>query len=273
MPSTGYSLEAVMGFDIFEKYKDRDNLIYRLDPRTKLIFSLVFLILMVLTPINEIERFGFYLVLILTIIFIARISPAYIFKRSIIILPFVLAVAGLAVFFTEGRTFKEVDLVLFKLRFTYEGISILLNVLVKSWLSVVTLTTIMLTTRFEDLLKGMELLKAPQIIVVMMSFMYRYIFVLIDEAAHLMQARNVRYFGGRFLSQIPVLGNMAGILFIRTYERAERIYAAMAVRGFTGRMRSINILKFSFTDFLFLIVTFVLLGLARLNGFMLWQRL
>lgn len=252
-----------MGFDIFEKYNYGDNLIYRLDPRTKLIFSLVFLILMVLTPIKEIERFGFYLALILTIIFIARISPACIFKRSIIVLPFVLVVAGLAVFFTEGRVFKEIDFALFKLRLTYEGITILLNVLVKSWLSVVTLTTIMLTTSFEDLLRGMELLKAPQIIVVMMSFMYRYIFVLIDEAYHLMQARNVRYFGGRCLAQVPVLGNMAGTLFVRTYERAERIYAAMAVRGFTGRMRSINVLKFSFTDFLFLMVTFTLLGLCQ----------
>lgn len=262
-----------MGFDIFERYKDRNNLIYRLDPRTKLIFSLVFLILMVLTPVKEIERFGLYFVLILTIIFIARIPPVYIFKRSIVILPFVLVIAGFAVFFTEGRVLREIDFVLFKLRLTYEGVSILLNVLVKSWLSVVTLTTIMLSTRFEDLLKGMELLKAPQIIVVMMSFMYRYIFVIIDEAVHLMQARNVRYFGGRFLSQVPVLGNMAGILFIRTYERAERIYAAMAVRGFTGQMRSINVLKFSLTDFLFLMVTFVFLVLARLNGFAIWQRL
>lgn len=258
-----------MGFDIFEKYKDSNNLIYRLDPRTKLIFSLGFLILMVLTPIKEIERFGFYLALILTIIFIARISPAYILKRSIIVLPFVLVVAGLAVFFTEGRLFKEIDFVLFKLRFTYEGISILLNVLVKSWLSVVVLTTTMLTTRFEDLLKGMELLRAPQIIIVMMSFMYRYLFVLVDEAVHLMRARNMRYFGGRFVSQIPVLGNMAGTLFIRTYERAERIYAAMAVRGFTGRMRSINVLRFSLSDVIFLVVSFILLGLIRLNGLVL----
>lgn len=253
-----------MGFDIFEKYlpeADGNNLIYRLDPRTKLIFSLAFLILMVLTPVKEIEKFGFYFVLILTIIFVARISPAYIFKRSIITFPFVLAVAGLAVFFTEGRIIKEIDFVLFKIRFTYEGISILLNVLVKSWLSVVALTTMMLTTRFEDLLRGLELLKVPQIIVVMMSFMYRYIFVLIDEAAHLMQARNVRYFGGKFLHQIPILGNMVGILFIRTYERAERIYAAMAARGFTGRMHSINPLKFSFKDALFLMIAFFLLGL------------
>ena len=197
-----------MGFDIFEKYTDSNNLICRLDPRTKLIFSLVFLISMVLTPIKEIERFGFYFALILIIIFIARISPVYVFKRSVIVIPFILVVAGLAVFFTEGRVIKEIDFTIFKLRFTYEGISILLNALVKSWLSVVALTTIMLTTRFEDLLRGVELLKAPQIIVIMMSFMYRYIFVLIDEAAHLMQARNIRYFGGRFLSQIPVLGNM-----------------------------------------------------------------
>ncbi|HLG30095.1 MAG TPA: cobalt ECF transporter T component CbiQ [Candidatus Brocadiales bacterium] len=256
-------IEAPMGFDIFEKYKDRNNLIYRLDPRTKLIFSLVFLISMVLTPIKEIERFGFYFALILIIIFIARISPVYVFKRSVIVIPFILVVAGLAVFFTEGRVIKEIDFTIFKLRFTYEGISILLNALVKSWLSVVALTTIMLTTRFEDLLRGVELLKAPQIIVIMMSFMYRYIFVLIDEAAHLMQARNIRYFGGRFLSQIPVLGNMVGILFIRTYERAERIYAAMAVRGFTGQMRSINTLKFSFKDAIFLMITFVLLGLCQ----------
>ncbi|MBI4008078.1 MAG: cobalt ECF transporter T component CbiQ [Planctomycetes bacterium] len=248
-----------MGFDIFEKNTDRNNLIHRLDPRTKLIFSLTFLVLMVLTPVKEIERFGFYFVLILTIIFIARISPVYIFKRSIIILPFVMVVAGLAVFFTEGRIIKEIDFVLFKLRITYEGINILLNVLVKSWLSVVTLTAMMLTTRFEDLLSGVELLKAPQIIVLMMSFMYRYIFVLIDEAVHLMRARNVRYFGGRFLSQIPVFGNMVGVLFIRTYERAERIYAAMVVRGFTGRIKTVNVLKFSFTDVIFLMVTFVFL--------------
>ena len=84
-----------------------------------------------------------------------------------------------------------------------------------------------------------------------LSFMYRYIFVLVDEVMRMKQARDSRNFGGRRLWQLRTIGNMIGTLFIRSYERGERVYAAMMARGFSGHTRTLENLSFRPADALF----------------------
>jgi cobalt/nickel transport system permease protein len=78
--------------------------------------------------------------------------------------------------------------------------------------------------------------------------MYRYIFVLTDEVMRMRQARDSRNFGGGRLRQLKTIGHMIGTLFIRSYERGERIYAAMLARGFDGQIRSLHQLNFKRAD-------------------------
>jgi len=82
----------------------------------------------------------------------------------------------------------------------------------------------------------------------LLSVMYRYIFVIHDEATRLKQAHDSRYFGGGLLLNIKTVGYMAGSLFVRSYERAERIYNAMLARGYDGINRTINMFHFGTED-------------------------
>ena len=78
--------------------------------------------------------------------------------------------------------------------------------------------------------------------------MYRYVFVLVDEMLRMRRARDSRNFGGGRRRQLKTIGNMIGTLFIRSYERGERIYAAMLSRGFDGKVRSLRQLRFKRAD-------------------------
>jgi cobalt/nickel transport system permease protein len=94
------------------------------------------------------------------------------------------------------------------------------------------------TTPFPELLQGMRALHIPDILVAIISFTYRYLFVLVDEALRLQTARDARSAGpgGTVLWRAKVLGGMIGSLFIRSYERSERIYQAMVSRGYAGQV-------------------------------------
>jgi cobalt/nickel transport system permease protein len=97
------------------------------------------------------------------------------------------------------------------------------------------------TTKFTSLLKGLERLKVPKIFIMIISFMYRYLFLIVDELQRMERAKKSRTFGkaGR-LRIIKTLSNIAGVLFVRSYERAERVYLAMCSRGFDGEIRTLE---------------------------------
>lgn len=243
-----------MEHSFIDKYSDRDSLLHRLDPRVKIICLVGFIILMVLTPPQYFHVFGQYFLVVVALLAISRIPFWFFIKRSLIVIPFVIAIAFFIPFFKEGRTAFILDLWLFKLSVSYEGILIFWNVLAKAWLSIMVLILLSATTKFSRLLKGLEKLKFPKVLIMNLSFMYRYLFLITDEAQRMGRARNMRYFGGQFFRQLKVLGNMIGSLFIRSYERAERVYAAMCARGFDGTARTINPLKIQVRDLCFTVI-------------------
>ncbi len=96
------------------------------------------------------------------------------------------------------------------------------------------LITLSSTTEFPNLLKALEALKTPHLLTTIVSFMYRYIFTLIDQVQKLERARVARSYGRRGVYQLKATGNLLGSLFVNTYERGERIYSAMLARGYHG---------------------------------------
>ena len=104
-----------------------------------------------------------------------------------------------------------------------------------SFLIVFALILLVETTKFHDLLKGISRLGVPHIFLLLLSFIYRYFFVLIDEAERMLRAAKLRTF--RKLS-LKTMGKILGVLFIRSYERSERIYYAMCSRGFDGDIKT-----------------------------------
>lgn len=133
----------------------------------------------------------------------------------------------------------------------YSGLQVLGNILVKAWLSVLSLVLLISTTSITGLLDGLERMRMPRVLIMILSFMYRYIFILVDEVMRMKQARDSRSFGGGRLWQIRTIGRMTGTLFIRSYERGERVYTAMLARGFDGHSRVLNRLHLKSADVYF----------------------
>jgi cobalt/nickel transport system permease protein len=197
-----------------DRYANLQSPIHRLDPRVKAICVLFFVLAVVLTPPNRFAAFFLYAVLIFSIALMTDIPLSFILKRSLIIIPFALMIGLFNLFFKPFLVF--------------------FNILAKSWLSVLALIILSTTSDFPTLLKALESLGVPRLFTTILSFMYRYIFTLLDQVKKLERARAARSYGRRGLFQMRAVGNMLGSLFINTYERGERIYQAMLARGYHG---------------------------------------
>jgi cobalt/nickel transport system permease protein len=251
-----------MEHSFIDKYSERDSFLHRLDPRTKIISFLGFIVVIVLTPPHNFSIFAQYALIITALIILSYIPLLFILKRVLLVIPFVITIILFIPFFKQGQTVLTLNLYLLKLRITYEGLLISWNVLSKAVYSVILLTLLTSTTRFTVLLKGLEVLKVPKALLILVSFMYRYLFVLIDEAERMQRARNARWFGGYIIRQIKLLGNMIALLFIRSYERSERVYLSMRSRGFDGNIRLMHNLKLNLQDAGFIIIILLLIILV-----------
>ncbi|MFH1002729.1 MAG: cobalt ECF transporter T component CbiQ [Chloroflexota bacterium] len=223
-----------------DRYSDRDSFIHRLDPRTKLVTSLLFILAVLLTPPDGWAAYALYFGLLTAWLLLSRVPVRYVLQRSLVIMPFVLLVAVFLPFFSRGGEFTSYQLGPWHITLTAAGLQMLRNILARAWLSIISLTLLAATTRLPDLLKGMEQLRLPRVMVMVLSFMYRYLFVLTDEVMRLRQARDSRYFGGQRWRQLRTTGHMVGTLFLRSYERGERVYAAMLARGYDGQSRTLH---------------------------------
>ena len=237
-----------MKHSFIDEYSDLDSFIHRLDPRTKLIASLSFIAAVVLTPASNWRVFIFYFCIISFLLIISKLPPLYVLKRSLVIFPFVFLIAVFIPFLKEGEIAGSYNIWLWQISVTYSGLFILANVMVKAWLCILALILLSSTTKLAELLKGLGQLGVPRVMILILSFMYRYIFVLADEVMRMQQARDSRNFGGNRLHQLRTIGNMVGTLFIRSYERGERIYVAMLSRGFDGQIRTLQNLSFRPVD-------------------------
>ena len=237
-----------MKHSFIDQYSDLDSFIHRLDPRTKFITTLLLILAVVLTPPNSWPAFALFFALIATLLLFSKVPIAYVFKRSLVIMPFVLMIAIFIPFFKEGEVAGSYNIWLWQLTVTYSGLQVLINIVIKAWLSILSLIWLTSTTKLTNLLHGLERLHLPRVMVMILSFMYRYLFVLVDETMRMKQARDSRNFGGKRVWQIRTIGNMIGTLFIRSYERGERVYAAMVARGFDGQTRTLDRLDFRKAD-------------------------
>ena len=237
-----------MKHSFIDEYSGLNSFVHRLDPRTKLVCSLAFILAVVLTPSGTWKVYAVYLLIMMGLIWLSHLPLKYVLKRSLVIFPFVIMITIFVPFFKQGQVLASYDIGAWHIAITYEGLAVLVNVVVKSWLCILCLIVLSSSTRFEQLLHGMFRLRVPQVFVQIISFMYRYMFVLADQAMRMQMAMDSRNFGLNRRNIIKTMGNMIGMLFIRSYERAERIYAAMLSRGYNGEIVVVNQLRFRLPD-------------------------
>jgi cobalt/nickel transport system permease protein len=223
----------------FDFYQAAESPIHRLDPRVKLMSTIGLIVSNVLLPDGAWLAFvgSFLLVTILSVI--AQVRPGFVLKRSLLAVPF--ALAAFTIMFTlPGESVIQFALGSQQITITDTGMVRFISILIRSWISLQAAILLTASTKFSDLAHGLRHLHVPLILIAIISFMYRYLFVLGEEAQRLMQARAARSarLPGRkkpsILWRARVAGNMVGQLFLRSYERSDRVYQAMVARGFKG---------------------------------------
>ena len=156
---------------------------------------------------------------------------------------------------------------------TDAGLLRFVSIVIRSWLSVQMAILLVAVTRFPDLVHAFEHLRVPAILTTIIAFLYRYLFVLTDEVIRLLRARQSRSAavsgqrsGGGVLWRANVAGNMAGQLFLRSYERSDRIYNAMLARGYAGQLRTLNPHELHRRDWAYAIVAFLFILALQFVG-------
>jgi cobalt/nickel transport system permease protein len=189
---------------------------------------LAFIIVSAATPITKWWAFIAYFVAIFLVSLVAKIPTPTLLKRSLIEIPFILF-AILMPFFGTGERFEVGPLNLYR-----ESLLAAAGIVVKGTLGVLSAVVLSTSTTARELLRGLEKLHLPKLMVQIAAFMLRYVNVISDEMERMKVARESRGFIATGLKDWKVIAIAASALFIRSYERGERVHLAMLSRGYTG---------------------------------------
>lgn len=275
-----------MHVHFLDPYRPRSSPVHALDARAKFVLAVAFILTVSLTPIAAWPVYVLLLALMLSTVVLSGLGIGYVLKRAALALPFVLAALPLP-FTVEGRTLFTLPLGTWMLTASVEGLARFASVALKSWLSVQAAVVLAAATPFPDLLQAMRAVGLPRLLVAMFGLMWRYLFVLADEALRLMRARAARSgqageagpgsgpatrlrAGGSLAWRARVAGGMAGSLFLRAFERSDRIYVAMLSRGYDGEVRALPLPSLGGGSLLALAGGLALLAALLLFGFLFW---
>ncbi|MET9804383.1 cobalt ECF transporter T component CbiQ [Streptomyces sp. NPDC006368] len=208
--------------------------VHELPPHCKLAAVFCFVVVVVSTPREAVWAFGLYALLLAAVAAVARVPAGFVLRRLVIEIPFV-AFAFLMPFVVPGEQTHLLGVPL-----SIPGLWDAWNVLAKGTLGVAASVLLAATTELRALLLGLQRLGLPPLLVQIASFMVRYGDVITDEMRRMSIARRSRGFEARGVRHWGVLAKSAGALFIRSYERGERVHLAMVSRGYAGTVPVID---------------------------------
>lgn len=250
-----------MRHEFLDHHSTLHSPIHHLDPRAKIILFFSFTLIGVSTPPDGLLLFGLLAGGLIGIAWIAHLPILHLLRKLLLVVPFLLVIAAPIPFLKRDGIAGGYNLGLGGLPLSQSGLWVFWNVLIKSCLGVFSMILLYSTTTFPSLIRGMERLGVPRVFTVLLSFMYRYSFLLIDETHRMKRARDSRSFSGKWLWQLRTIGHMIGTLFLRSFNRAERVYLAMLSRGYQGTMPGISLGRFGVEEYLFLSILPLLLFL------------
>jgi len=228
-----------------------DSHLHRIDPRAKLITTVVFIATVVsfdkYTILNLMPFFCFPIILILW----GGLPAGYILKKVLLISPFAILIGIFNPVFDRTVIYQIGEI----------GISggwvSFISILLRFTLTVTSALVLVALTGFNSVCFALERLKVPRPFIIQLLFLYRYLFVLTEEAERMARARALRSFSGRAM-HLKTFVSVIGHLLLRTLDRADRVYRAMRCRGFDGRIRILGSLRINPGNIAFVIVWFIL---------------
>lgn len=203
---------------------------HTLAPRTRILCTALIVLAIVLTPLGHWLTWGMYGLALIILVLLSRVTLTVLLKRLAVEFTFIGAVL-------LGTLFRGGGTVLWSwgpLQITTVGLVVLGSVMLKTLLSLLMLNLLTLTTSVTALLHALVELRTPPLLVATLASMYRYISVLNGEFNAMRRAAESRNLMSNKRWQRLIVGNIIGSLFIRTYDRGEKVYQAMLARGYQG---------------------------------------
>jgi cobalt/nickel transport system permease protein len=238
---------------------DPASRMHRLDPRAKILGLVAVTLVAVSAPLDAWPVFVGCTLVLGAVAAGARVAARDIWRRTRFILPLVLLAAIFLPFVRKGGQSYELGPLT-----AYEGgLQVFGAVALKATIGTVSAVLLGATTTFPFVLRGLEAMRVPRLLVLIAAFMYRYLFVIVEETGRMRAALAARAYRPRTALHAGALGRVATAMFLRTYARGERVYHAMLARGYSGGMPQLSPLALRRADVLF--VTLVLIALVPLR--------
>lgn len=234
----------------------KESSMHRLHPLVKLLTTVVYLTVVVSFGKYEIGRLlplVFYPVIILAL---AELPAVPIMKRLLIVEPLIIGIGIL-------NPLIDTHSVVFCGLYVSRGWVTFLSIFIKSGLTVIVGILLLATTGMDKLAAALRMLKIPKLFVLQLLLTYRYVYVFIEEISRMVRAYSLRAPGQRGI-RLSDLGPFLGQLVLRTFDRAQRIYEAMILRGFTGEYNTGITEKAGVKDFAYLIGWILFFVIARI---------
>jgi cobalt/nickel transport system permease protein len=211
-------------------YVHSDSRVHGLPPECKVASAAAFVFAVVLTPPTAVVAFAVYALLLYAVARVARVPVRFVLRRLTIEIPFLLFAIFLPVL-ASGPRIEVVGIAL-----SEPGLWAAWNIIAKATLGLIATLLLAATTPVAEILFGLERLKVPKPLVTTAGFMVRYGDLIAGEMRRMKIARESRGYAPRWLWQARALASGIGTLFVRSYERGERVYLAMLSRGYAGSM-------------------------------------
>lgn len=216
------------------------------DPRVKFLATLIFVVTVTTTPVLPPRGFLVFLLPLGVLALVGRVDPWLVLRRSLWVAPFILMM-GLSWYVGDFPNPRPVEV--------FAGCSratLFLAMSLKVWISSVAVALLTLTTGPTELARGLMSLGLPKDIGLILLFFQRYLSVIMGEARRMRISHELRASRRSRLLYMRTLGYLIGSLFLRVWERVERISRAMIMRGFTGRMPDMEIPRVRRSDLIYL---------------------
>lgn len=206
------------------------SLVHRLAPEAKVAAAFAFVAGVALTPREALWAFAVDALVLVAVARVATVPLRFLATRMLVVVPFVLFALALP-FVAEGERTTVLGLSV-----AVEGLWGMASILCRALLGVATSVLLAATTELPRILVGLERLRVPPVLTAIAAFMLRYLEVIVGELGRMRRAMTARGYDPRWLWQAKPIAASAGALFIRSYERGERVHAAMLARGWNGAM-------------------------------------
>lgn len=249
--------ESYFSIGRLDRLSYQDTFVHRLDPRAKVVCTILFLFTVISFPKYEIAGLMPFFLFPVLLTALGDIPVKFLLKKVVMVSPFAIFI-GIFNPLLDTRTVAVIAGVPLS-----AGWLSLFSVLIKFTLTISAALLLIATTSFPGICHALRRLGVPAIFVSQLLFLYRYLFVLMEEAMRLVRARDMRSFGEHGSGIKPVV-RLIGTLFIRTVERAERIYSAMLSRGFNGDIPSLKQSHLRTGDVITALLTIACLVMFRL---------